>query len=516
MSAGFESDAAKASTGGKVGPRVAPRGMQPIRMARLEERKPEVILAINPTEDPSPDDDVCSSYLGISPNSVKEIYNLWGIWTAICGNTFMSETLGPVSVMFIGRLGATKLGAAVIAIMWTNSSGVALLGGMAGALDTQCSQAFGSGEMKLVGLHFLRGCIVLTMLCLIVLTMWLTVSRPILNFFAHGDVEQTEQALPYVWYSTIGLWPSVMYRATSKWLQAQDLGRGPMIAATYGALANPVLNYVFIFVYDGGLTGAAIANSMCWIIMLMVLLLRTWRAGIHKQTLYVEKITQQELCEGWFDFLRLGIPSAAIVCFEWWSWEMSTIIASRIGRLELAVHGVILNIGNLYYTMFPLSISQTAAVRVGYFIGKGSPLLAKESARITIRLTAIMMAVIASLMAMAPNTLGQINTSDADVLEALPRPLFVLSLFAVIDSVSVTLQGVLRGVGEQKMGALGSLLGYYIIGLPLGYQLSLTSGLVGFWQGFTIGSACAALFNFSVYYFLDWKKIRSQSTSEQQ
>lgn len=351
--------------------------MQPIRMARLEERKPEVILAINPTEDPSPDfelDDVCSSYLGISPNSVKEIYNLWGIWTAICGNTFMSETLGPVSVMyvsmsslrgceiasrgwccvltcrFIGRLGATKLGAAVIAIMWTNSSGVALLGGMAGALDTQCSQAFGSGEMKLVGLHFLRGCIVLTMLCLIVLTMWLTVSRPILNFFAHGDVEQTEQALPYVWYSTIGLWPSVMYRATSKWLQAQDLGRGPMIAATYGALANPVLNYVFIFVYDGGLTGAAIANSMCWIIMLMVLLLRTWRAGIHKQTLYVEKITQQELCEGWFDFLRLGIPSAAIVCFEWWSWEMSTIIASRIGRLELAVHGVILNIGNLYYT----------------------------------------------------------------------------------------------------------------------------------------------------------------------
>jgi MATE family multidrug resistance protein len=231
--------------------------------------------------------------------------------------------------------------------MWTNSSGVALLGGMAGALDTQCSQAFGSGEFGMVGLHFLRGCIILSVLCMGVLVLWSTCSRDVLTFFSHGDAEQVEEALPYVRWSAIGLWPSVMYRALSKWLQAQGLTRGPMVAATYGALLNPVLNYIFIFRWDAELAGAAIANSICWLLMLVILVVRTWWGEHHVRTLCVRTFTWEELLGGWTAFLKLGVPSAAIVCFEWWSWEMSTIIAARISRLDLAVHGVILNIGNL-------------------------------------------------------------------------------------------------------------------------------------------------------------------------
>eukprot|EP00038_Savillea_parva_P028225 m.63826 g.63826 ORF g.63826 m.63826 type:complete len:487 (-) comp8184_c0_seq2:1281-2741(-) len=443
-----------------------------------------------------------------------EIGILWRVGREICANTFMSETLGPVSVMFVGRLGATKLGAAVIAITWTNSSGVALLGGVAGALDTQCSQAFGQGDHHMVGLHFLRGCIVLTILCMLVLYMWYRVSRDVLTFFAHGDMEQVEEALPFVWWSTFGLWPSVMYRAVSKWLQAQGLTRGPMVAATYGALANPLLNYIFVFKMDGGLAGAAVANSISWCIMLSIVAFRTWWGRFHEKSLCAREFEWADLLDGWTAFLQLGIPSAAIVCFEWWSWELSTVIAARIGRLDLAVHGIILNIGNMYYTMFPLSISQAAAVRVGNLIGKHEPRRAKASARIIIRVTAILMCVIGASMWMMPRTLGAINTSDESVLAALPGPLAVLSLYAFVDSISVVIQGVLRGVGEQKLGAVGSLVGYYIVGLPLGYHMSRERGLVGFWQGFTIGSGAACCFNYAVYALLDWKKIKPTTKAD--
>jgi hypothetical protein len=54
--------------------------------------------------------------------------------------------------------------------------------------------------------------------------------------------------------------------------------------------------------------------------------------------------------------------------------------------------------------------------------------------------TMILMTIVAFVMYMSPNTLGAINTSDEAVLTALPGPLAVLSLYAVVDSVSVVIQ----------------------------------------------------------------------------
>jgi Na+-driven multidrug efflux pump len=75
-------------------------------------------------------------------------------------------------------------------------------------------------------------------------------------------------------------------------------------------------------------------------------------------------------------------------------------------------------------------------------------------------------------------------------------------------------QGVLRGVGEQKLGAVGSLVGYYVVGLPLGYHFSRENGLIGFWQGFTVGSCAACMFNYSVYALLDWTRIKPSSKEQ--
>jgi Na+-driven multidrug efflux pump len=249
---------------------------------------------------------------------------------------------------FVGRLGSTKLGAAVIALMWTNITGGALLGGLAGALDTQCTHAHGSGKSALAGLHYLRGCAVLTFMTAIVLAVWMQWSRIVLTFLADDDLEQVDQAMPMVWCSMLGLWPSVMYRASVKWLQAMNKGRGPLIASTVGATLNPILNYALIFHFDFGLAGAAIANSLSWMAMLAVLALHTVHNGLHKGTL-PERVGLGDLLAGWGEFFRLGVPAACIQCFEWWSWEITNIIASRLSRLDLAVHGVMLNIGNVYY-----------------------------------------------------------------------------------------------------------------------------------------------------------------------
>ena len=60
----------------------------------------------------------------------------------------------------------------------------------------------------------------------------------------------------------------------------------------------------------------------------------------------------------WWQFLRLGLPGLLMLGFEWWSFEISSIVVGTIDDTQLAICGVLLLYGNMIYEM----------VRVGVFL----------------------------------------------------------------------------------------------------------------------------------------------------
>ena len=62
-------------------------------------------------------------------------------------------------------------------------------------------------------------------------------------------------------------------------------------------------------------------------------------------------------------------------------------------------------------------------------------------------------------------------TTDADVLALCREILTVVSPFCLLDSTACLLQGVIRGVGDQSVGAWGNFVAYYVVALPLGAVL---------------------------------------------
>jgi MATE family multidrug resistance protein len=59
------------------------------------------------------------------------------------------------------------------------------------------------------------------------------------------------------------------------------------------------------------------------------------------------------------------------------------------------------------------------------------------------------------------------------------------------------LQGIIRGLGHQNVGAIGNFVAYYIIGLPLGYVLCFKTwpgGIMGLFFGSATGLTVANLF----------------------
>lgn len=66
--------------------------------------------------------------------------------------------------------------------------------------------------------------------------------------------------------------------------------------------------------------------------------------------------------------------------------------------------------------------------------------------------------------------------------------------FQLFDGTQVSCYGALRGAGDVRLPAVANLVGYWLIGLPLGWWLAFRAdlGARGLWTGLALGLASVA------------------------
>jgi len=74
--------------------------------------------------------------------------------------------------------------------------------------------------------------------------------------------------------------------------------------------------------------------------------------------------------------MSLGIPSAMMLCLEWWAYEVMTLMSGYIGVKEQAAQIVLMNMIAFMF-MFALGLSSAASTTVGQQIGRGDVVKAK-------------------------------------------------------------------------------------------------------------------------------------------
>lgn len=84
-------------------------------------------------------------------------------------------------------------------------------------------------------------------------------AKPILYLFGASD-SAIVYAYPYMIIYMIGTIPSMLSTGMNPFINAQGYATTGMISVAIGAIANIVLDPVFIFVFDMGIEGAAIAT----------------------------------------------------------------------------------------------------------------------------------------------------------------------------------------------------------------------------------------------------------------
>ena len=290
--------------------------------------------------------------------------------------------------------------------------------------------------------------------------------------------------------------PLLMYTAFRRYLQAINLVRPVALALVTANLVNVVGNWMLIFGHAGAPTlGAAgagwatlIAISYMALFLLAVIFLDLRRdGGLPFLSLRIDPSGMRAL-------LALGFPASIQLVLEIGVVALMGVLAGRLDPVSLAAHQIALVLASVTF-MVPLGISSAGAVRVGQALGRGDPQAANRAGWTAMLIATSFMSLAALAFVTLPRPLVRLFTADPRVIATGASLLLVAAVFQLADGISVSATGALRGTGDTRSPMLAMLIGYWIVALPVGYQLCFRFGLgvTGLWIGLSAGLILVSL-----------------------
>ncbi|XP_024395361.1 protein DETOXIFICATION 16 isoform X2 [Physcomitrium patens] len=406
---------------------------------------------------------------------------LWLAGPMIAVN-FLEYSLLVVSVMFVGHLGELSLAGAALASSFAAVSGLSLLVGMGCALETLCGQSFGAKNYQMVGIYLQRGIIVLFLTAIPVAAIWWNMTNILIAL--GQDPEIAEKSGEYARFLIPSLFAYAAIQPLVKFLQAQSL----VFVMSFSSLTTLCffhipLCYLMIFKLGVGFRGAAIATSVSnWV---NVTILATYvRFSPHCKQTWTG--LSREAFEDLAGLFTLAVPSAIMVCFEYWSFELLVIFSGLLPnpKLETSALSVCLTTSSLMY-MIPYGLGAATSTRVSNELGASNPNAARRAVAVSLCLAALEGSAVATFLFSARMWWGWLFTSDAEVANYVSQVMPILACLSCVDSIQGVLSGVVRGGGWQTFGAVTNLSSYYVVGLPVGILLAFKYHYndFGFWIG---------------------------------
>ncbi|KAK8299842.1 hypothetical protein V6Z12_D05G348000 [Gossypium hirsutum] len=348
-----------------------------------------------------------------------------------------------ISVVMVGHLGQLSLSSIAIAVSFGAVTDFSVLFGMSGALETLCGQAYGAQQYGKLGTHTYTAIFSLILACLPLTTLWVYMGK--LFILIGQDPVISEEVGKLIIWLIPALYAYATLQPIIRFFQTQSLIMPLLVGSCSILCFHVLLCWGLVFKSGLGNQGAALAISISYWTNVISLGLYMMFSDTCSKTLAPITI---DVFRGVREFFRLAIPSASMICLEWWSFELLIIFSGFLPnpQLETSVTSVCLATMS---TLFPIPEGIGAAAR-------------------------------------AP----------------------LLSLSVVLDSLQVVLSGIARGSGWQDLGAYINLAAYYLCGVPvavvLGFWVKMRGK--GLWIGLQAGSFLQVLLLSAITSCIDWHK----------
>ncbi|KAK8542747.1 hypothetical protein V6N12_015330 [Hibiscus sabdariffa] len=368
--------------------------------------------------------------------SEAKVQILFALPMVLCNVFYFLITM--VSVMFAGHLGDVELAGSTLANSWASVTGFAFMTGLSGALETLCGQSFGAKMYNMLGIYLQASCIISFLFSIIISIMWVF-TEPILVLL-HQDPEISRMAALYMKYLIPGLFAYGFLQNLLRFLQTQSIVIPLVVFSVVPLGIHFGIVYSLVNKTSLGFKGAAMAASISiWISFL----------SLATYVVFADKF--KNTWKGWsFESFRyiirnskIALPSAAMLCLEFWAFEILVFLAGLMPNPEITTPliAICVNTENIAY-MITYGLSAAASTRVSNELGAGNPDKAKQAMTVTLKLSVLLALVVVLTLALGHNIWSGFFSDSRSIIEKFAQMTPLLAVSIAIDAI----QGVLSGL----------------------------------------------------------------------
>lgn len=397
---------------------------------------------------------------------------------------------------FIGKEALAAVGASfpVIYVL------IAMVIGIGSGASVVVSQYFGAKKMDEVKRTISSTFIFLSIAGVVVSVLGILLSDPLFRLIGVPD-DVFDDATLYFRIYVAGQIFFFGYNGVTSVLRGLGDSRTPLMFTILATLVNIVLDFVFVLVFDMGISGVAyatiIAHGVAFISAAFYLnakhdiisfKIRTW--------VYDAKLFMQ--C------IRIGLPTGFQQTFVALGMAALITIVSQFGTSVLAAYTVAGRIDAIA-SMPAMIFGSALSSFVGQNMGAGALDRIKQGHTTTLLMAGGISLAVSLLVILFDDQLMQLFTKEADVIAIGKQYLKIVCSFYIIFATMFTYHGLFRGAGDTLVPMFITLAALWVVRIPLAWFLSSKIGVNGIWWAIPIAWFIGLILSILYKYFGNWR-----------
>ena len=289
-----------------------------------------------------------------------------------------------------------------------------------------------------------------------------------------GDGRVGELAVDYLRIGALGLPFALIALAGQGFLRGVSDLRTPLVIVVVANAANVVLNVVFIYGFDWGLSGSAAATVVAQAGM---------GAAFVRALLSAPADSRRPSLARMRPLARIGREIFVRTTALYASFVVASAVLARVGSDSLGAHQIAFQLF-VFLALVLDAIAIAGQVIVGRTLGAGDAAAAHAAAGRMIEWAVVAGAVFGLVMLLLIDVLPDAFTGDEEVVERAKEIWPLFALMQPANGAVFALDGILIGAGDTRFlmyGMLAAALGVFVPVALL--SLALDLGIVGVWAG---------------------------------
>ena len=316
----------------------------------------------------------------------------------------------------------------------------------------------------------LGNCFVIQFIISVLLTAALLIwNRDLLMAF--GASENTIQyGVDYMNIYALGTIFVQMTLGMNAFITAQGFAKTGMLSVLIGAVANIILDPIFIFGFGMGVAGAAWATiisqalSCAWVLLFLLGKKTTLKLRVKNMALR-SNIVLPALALGLSNFIMQASESIISICFN-------SSLQGYGGDIAVGAMTILTSV--MQFAMLPLQgLGQGAQPIISYNYGARNPDRVKAAFQLLLKASLVYSTLLWALVMLFPQVFAAMFTNSQQLMEFTKNALRIYMACLLLFGIQVACQMTFTSLGNAKASILVAVMRKFILLIPLIYIMPM-------------------------------------------